>query len=139
MDFCLSEIFVQEQTLPPTRHDIEAKIVKRCWEDEAFRREFSADPTGTFSKYLQIPTSALPKIVVHEELPGSWHIVLPTRLASTDQLSEKDLEKVAGGLVTTPFIAASAASVAASAVSGATVSGAVTASVVVSVDQIVGW
>jgi hypothetical protein len=32
----------QEPTL--TRHDLEAKIVKRCREEEGFRKEFTADP-----------------------------------------------------------------------------------------------
>jgi hypothetical protein len=44
-----------------TRHDLEAKIVKRCWEDEGFRKEFTADPAATFVKYLQVPASSLPK------------------------------------------------------------------------------
>ena len=61
-----------EQATVLTRHDLEAKIVKRCWEDEEFRREFTADPAGVFVKYLQIPAASLPKIVVHEETTGSW-------------------------------------------------------------------
>jgi hypothetical protein len=80
-----------------TRHDLEAKIVKHSWEDEGFRKEFIADPSGTFVKYLQVPASSLPKIVVHEEAPGSWHIVLAAKPADIGQLSEDELEKVAGG------------------------------------------
>jgi hypothetical protein len=80
-----------------TRHDLEAKIVKRCWEDEAFRKEFTADPAGSFVRYLEIPAASLPKIVVHEETAGSWQIVLPSRPANASELSEEDLERVAGG------------------------------------------
>jgi hypothetical protein len=80
-----------------TRHDLEAKIVKRCWEDEAFHKEFSSDPAGSFVKYLKIPAAGLPKIVIHEEAAGSWHIVLPSRPANANELSEQDLERVAGG------------------------------------------
>jgi hypothetical protein len=87
-----------EQAL--TRHDLEAKIVKRCWEDEEFRREFTADPVGTAVKHLQVPVASLPKIVVHEEPAGSWHIVLPVKPSDTGELSEDELEKIAGG--TTP-------------------------------------
>jgi hypothetical protein len=83
-----------------TRHDLEAKIVKRCWEDEKFRKEFTADPAAAFVKYLEIPAAALPKIAVHQQEPGSWHIVLAARPANTGDLSEADLEKIAGG--TTP-------------------------------------
>jgi hypothetical protein len=85
-----------------TRHDLEAKIVKRCWEDEEFRKEFTADPADAFVKYLQVPTASMPKIVVHEETAGSWHIVLPAKPPHIDELTEQDLERVAGG--TTPTI-----------------------------------
>jgi hypothetical protein len=86
-----------EQAL--TRHDLEAKIVKRSWEDEAFRKEFTSDPTGTAVKYLKVTAAELPKIVVHEEAAGTWHIVLPAKPAGTDELSEGELEKVAGGVM----------------------------------------
>jgi hypothetical protein len=100
-----------ESTL--TRHDLEAKIVKRCWGNEAFRKEFTADPAGAFVKQLEVPAASLPKIVIHEELPGSWHIVLPAKPANAHELSEADLERVAGGALFPSVIitAASAASV----------------------------
>jgi hypothetical protein len=91
------EFSMTEQAPALTRHDLQAKIVKRCWEDEAFRKEFTADPAGAFVKYLKVPAASLPKIVIHEESPGSWHIVLPARPANAGELSESDLEKVAGG------------------------------------------
>jgi hypothetical protein len=93
-----------------TRHDLETKIVKRCWDSEQFCREFTADPTGTFVKYLQVPGESLPKIVVHEETPGSWHIVLPAKPGNANELSEQELEKVAGGV--TPTIVVSTVSTA---------------------------
>jgi hypothetical protein len=92
-----------EQAAAPTRHDLEAKIVKRCWKDEEFRKEFIADPAGAFVKYLQIPAASLPKIVVHEETSGSWHIVLPAKPPHVEELTEQDLERVAGGI--TPALA----------------------------------
>lgn len=83
-----------------SRHDLEAKIVKRCWEDERFRKEFIANPAGTFTKYLRVPAASLPKIIVHEETPGSWHIVLSPKPVNTGELSDAELEKVAGGMTT---------------------------------------
>jgi hypothetical protein len=80
-----------------TRHDLEAKIVKRCREDEAFRKEFTSDPAGAFVKYLEVPAESLPKIVIHEESPGSWQIVLPVKPSYVNELSEQDLERVVGG------------------------------------------
>jgi hypothetical protein len=80
-----------------TRHDLEAKIVKHSWEDEGFRKEFIADPAHTFVKYLNVPAASLPKISVHQEEPGSWHIVLPAKPENTNELSDAELETVAGG------------------------------------------
>jgi hypothetical protein len=82
-----------------THHDLEAEIVQRRREDEGFRKEFFAAPTGSFSKYLQVLAANLPKIAVHEEEPGSWHIVLPAKATNGGALSEEDLEKVAGGTI----------------------------------------
>jgi hypothetical protein len=80
-----------------TRHDLEAKIIKRCWESEAFRNEFTTDPVGAFVKYLEVPPASLPKIVIHKETAGSWYIVLPQRPPGADELSEEELERVAAG------------------------------------------
>jgi hypothetical protein len=101
-----------------SRHDLEAKIVKRCWENDAFRKEFVADPAGSFVKYLKAPKAQLPKIVVHEEQPGSWHIVLPAKPAKSGELSDEELEKVAGGtdVVLTALASALASGVVESAI-----------------------
>jgi hypothetical protein len=113
-----------EQAPVLTRHDLEAKIVKRCWEDEAFRKEFIADSEGAFVKHLQVSASSLPKIVVHEEAIGSWHIVLPAKPVNTGELSDADLEKVAGGfvIVVVPIAGVVSALVTAAGVSAVSVS-----------------
>jgi hypothetical protein len=121
-----------QQTPLLTRHDLEAKIVKRSWQDEGFRKEFTADPAGAFVRYLDVPAATLPRIVVHEETPGSWHIVLPHIPANTSELSEQDLEKVAGGFTPTLVVVSiTAASI------GASISTSISASAMVSVDR--GW
>jgi hypothetical protein len=86
-----------EQVSTLNRHDIEAKILKHCWKTEEFRREFVTAPKAAFVKCLQLPAESLPKIVVHEEQQGTWHIVLPPKPVNVRELSDADLEKVAGG------------------------------------------
>jgi hypothetical protein len=120
-----------ESTL--TRHDLEAKIVKRCWENEAFRKELIANPAGAFAKYLKIPAANLPKIVIYEEPAGSWHIVVPSRPADADELSDQDLERVAGGL-NPPWLVASAAALSLSIAGG---SAGASASATITLQQ--GW
>jgi hypothetical protein len=96
-----------EAEVTPSRHDLEAKIIKHCWDDPAFREKFVADPKGTVAKYTGISAADLPEIVVHEEAAGTWHVVLPAKPADAQELSNADLEKVAGG--TTPTIVVSTA------------------------------
>jgi hypothetical protein len=122
-----------EQAPPLTRHDLEARIVKRCWEDGALRKEFTADPAGTFVKYLEIPAASLPKIVVHQETPGTWHIVLPAKPAGANELSEADLEKVAAASVIPVPVAILNAAAAAGAVATAG------AAISVAVSVVKGW
>lgn len=105
-----------------SRHDLEAKIVKRCWENDAFRTEFVRDPAACFAKYTNAPKAQLPKIVVHEEQPGSWHIVLPATPATSGRLSDEELEKIAGGTdVLVTAIAATVSALASAAATGAIV------------------
>lgn len=80
-----------------SRHDLEIKIIKRCWQNEAFGKEFTADPVAAFGKYLKLPAASLPKISVHQETAKSWHIVIPEKPANADELSERELEQIAGG------------------------------------------
>jgi hypothetical protein len=116
---------MSEQAPTLTRQDLEAKIVKRCWQDEAFHQEFATDPVGTAVKYLGVPAAQLPNIVIHEEPAGSWHIVLPAKPRDAGELSEEDLEKVAGGA--TPVISLVVSVIASSlAIGGAGASAAVT-------------
>jgi hypothetical protein len=127
----------QDQTL--TRHDLEAKIVRHSWEDKGFRKEFIANPAGTFVKYLNVPAASLPKIVVHQEAAGSWHIVLPARPANAGELSEADLEKMAGGVIESLALSKLVAEFTGPVASGVIVAGATVVSGLVSADQAKGW
>jgi hypothetical protein len=84
---------------PLTRRDIEAKIVALAWQDDEFRRKFVADPKGQFEERLGTRLPASLKMTVHEEDETSLHFVIPLKpRANLDELSDEDLETVAGGL-----------------------------------------
>ena|SRR6187401_2964935 len=84
---------------PLSRRELEEKIVARAWKDDEFRRRFVADPKAQFEEHLgtRLPESL--KMMVHEESADSLHFVIPQKPASNlDELSDEDLEKVAGGI-----------------------------------------
>ena len=80
------------------RQDVETLIVKRAWQDEAFRAEFLADAKGTIEKYSGQKLPADVKVVALAEDDKTIHFVIPPKPGNADELSEEDLEKVAGGI-----------------------------------------
>ena len=94
---------------PLTRRDLEAKIVALAWQDEDFRRKFVADPKAQFEERLGTKLPASLKMTAHEENENSLHFVIPAKPKTTAELSDEDLEKVAGGTDVILSVAASVA------------------------------
>jgi hypothetical protein len=72
-----------------------SQLIARCWSDENFKRNFVADPLATLKAGgvdLEMPAGAGLKVVQDSE--SLVHFVLPAR---PTELSEEDLENVAGG------------------------------------------
>jgi len=96
---------------PMTRKDVEAKIVALAWQNDDFRRKFVADPKGQFEERLGAKMPADLKIKVHEENENSLHFVIPMRPKPTaSELSDEDLERIAGGTSPTVFLSITIAS-----------------------------
>lgn len=112
----------QSTAAAPTRQQMEAMIVKRAWTDDAFKAEFLADPKATIEKYAEQSLPATLAIHAHAEDETTVHIVIPAKPADSGELSEDDLEKVAGGIdVATVGIIAGIISVAAAGVTAASI------------------
>ena len=107
-----------------SRRDLEALIVQRAWKDDAFRTDFLDDPKATIEKYSgqKIPDQF--KVIALAEDDKTIHFVIPAKPTNADELSDVDLERVAGGIdiIFTPFIVLGAF-VAASAVVGGAAAG----------------
>jgi hypothetical protein len=77
----------------PTRSEVEAIIAERIAADPAFRDSLLADPRAVISEVLGFDIPGNVQIVLHEESLTHIHLTIPT----SEELSEADLELVAGG------------------------------------------
>ena len=77
-----------------TYKELSDAITVQALKDPSFRKELVANPTATFEKYSG--QSAGTKVYVHENSASETHFVLPPPVAQ-GELSDDDLEKVAGG------------------------------------------
>lgn len=89
---------------PKTRKEFESMIVSKAWKDAEYRRRLLQNPKAVVQEELTAlyPGAQLPpsmNVHVHEDSPTSVNLVLPRSPQDfTDQqLSDEDLDQVAGG------------------------------------------
>jgi len=81
------------------------KVVARAWSDELFKKRLLANPVAVLKENgIEVPGKAAIKIV--EDSAKTIHLILPERPA---ELSEAELEQVAGGIKGADLIAAAMA------------------------------
>jgi hypothetical protein len=80
-----------------TRRQLETALIEKCWKDPAFRREIVTDPRGTVQKYTGQKCPEGVSIYVHEEDGNTIHLSIPPAPSNLTELSDEDLERVAGG------------------------------------------
>ena len=82
----------------PARSDVEAMIAERIAADPAFRDTLLADPRAVLSEVVDVDIPEGVHLVLHEESLTQIHLTIP----SSGNLTESDLELVAGGGVWGP-------------------------------------
>jgi hypothetical protein len=80
---------------PRTRRDMEAEIIARALKDEGFARELRADPKAVIEREVGTLPEGI-EIKVVEETPSTLYLVLPAHPSPGRQLSDEELERVAG-------------------------------------------
>ena len=84
----------------PTRAELDCLIRDRLAADPGFRDALLADPRAAVSELVGIPIPNGVIIEVHEESLSHVHLVI-TAQTSAGEISDNDLERVAGGGGTT--------------------------------------
>ena len=113
------------------RHELETLIIERAWKDPDFRREFVSDPKGTIEKYSGQKLPSATKIEVHQEDANTMHMTIPMPPPNLNELTDADLERVAGGTDVVTIITLVA--------TGAMLSGAATVSAAYETTRRNGW
>lgn len=101
-----------------TLAELPEKIAQAAAKSADFRSAFIADPKGTIEKYSDLKLPEGLQVFAHEQSSSALHFVLPPK-APTGQLSEDDLERVAGGAEVAISIGIAGAGLAISGVSAA--------------------
>lgn len=74
-----------------------AKVFEKSWADAAFKAELMKNPAGAIKTATSQKMPSGLKIVAHENTANALHVVLPHLPAASGELSDNDLEAVAGG------------------------------------------
>ncbi len=83
------------------------RLIRRSLEDESFRQELLQDPKATLERELGAPLPEGVEVRAVEDTHETVHLVLPPRsiIERGGELSDEDLDAVAGGTISSPYTA----------------------------------
>jgi len=79
------------------RNQLRTALIEKCWKDPKFKTQVIADPKGMYEKATgkKLPDNV--KIFIHEEDAHTLHFSIPPAPQNSSELSDEELERVAGG------------------------------------------
>lgn len=83
----------------PTMQELQNTIAARTIKDDAFRQEFLSNPKGAIEKYSGQKLPAEVNVHAHLQSRNNVHFIIPDKKAieAEVELTDEDLDKVAGG------------------------------------------
>jgi hypothetical protein len=95
----MAEVKRQKGTETPAykRRELETALIEKCWKDPEFKKQVVSDPKGMLERHTGQKLPPQVKIFIHEEDANTLHLSIPPAPASVVELSDQDLERVAGG------------------------------------------
>jgi len=93
---------MSEQISKRTRKDIEADITAKAWKDDVYKQELFSNSKAVIEREFSVQLPAEMSVQVLEENPNTLYFVLPVRPNSPKELTEEELEAVAGGEINIP-------------------------------------
>jgi hypothetical protein len=85
------------ETQSPTRRDMETALIEKCWKDPEFKKAVISDPKAMLEQRIGRKLPPNLKIVIHEEDANTLHFTIPPAPGNLTELSDAELENVAGG------------------------------------------
>jgi hypothetical protein len=79
------------------RRDLETALIEKCWKDPEFKKAVVSDPKGMLERHTGQKLPPQMKIIIHEEDANTLHLSIPPAPGNVTELSDADLEKIAGG------------------------------------------
>ena len=88
---------------PKTRAELEAQLIAKAWKDPAYQDELMHDTRGTIEREFHVTLPADLHIQVLAEEANTLYVVVPQPPEKMGELSDRDLEAVAGGEIAKAF------------------------------------
>jgi len=82
---------------PSTRRDLETALIEKCWKDPEFKKQVISNPKGMLERHTGQKLPSEVKIFIHEEDANTLHFSIPPAPSNLSELSDEELERVAGG------------------------------------------
>lgn len=77
-----------------------SKVIARAWTDLEFKNKLLNDPNGALAEHgVDVPAGTTVKVV--ENTGDTVHLVLPSAPDEAGEVTTEDLERTAGGLLST--------------------------------------